>query len=250
MVEQLKRLVDEHGRVKGAELLGVNFRTLAVSIESGKLSRRMREALEQTTETDQGLSGPARDEVDEKEKLAIRLAALEEEVGSLRTLVDEQSEEMQELATRVEQLEQTHDEGGESDQVTESPKPQVISERAGPKQTYASPDVVTLEPQTNEEFGPAAALVDDWRMLRTREYGGKSRVERAKAEERRWELEIAMIEQFGLTLPPETKPLTASDMETHLAWRRETLERVKRERVRTERLRVVRRVVTLGIWWG
>lgn len=249
LVEQLKRLVDEHGRVKAAELLGVNFRTLAASIESGKLSRRMGESVRKYAKAAGSQATPTPHVDDEAQALEKRVADLEEEVGTLQGIVEEQSEEFTRLAARVEQLEQTHDEGRESDQVTEAPKPPVISERAGPKQTHASPDVVTLEPQANEEFGPATALVDEWRLLRTRDCGGKSKVERAKAEERRWDLEVAMIEQFGLTLPPETEPLTASDMETHLEWRRETLRRVRRERTKAERIILLRRIATLGLWW-
>ena len=54
LMERLKELARQRGRVKAAQLLGVNFRTLAASLESGKLSRRMREALEQMAETDEG----------------------------------------------------------------------------------------------------------------------------------------------------------------------------------------------------
>ena len=167
LVEQLKRLVDEHGRVKAAEMLGVNFRTLAASIESGKLSRRMRESVRKYAVGADSQATPTPDVADEAEALKKRVADLGEEVGTLRAIVEQQSVEFTGLAARVEQLEQTRDEGRESDQVTEAPKPSMISERARPKQTHASPGVVTLEPQANEDFGPAAALVEGWRMLRT-----------------------------------------------------------------------------------
>ena len=114
-----------------------------------------------------------------------------------------------------------------------------------------SPLVLTLEPQGGEAkaLGPAVELVKEWRMLRTGEKAAKGRVEQAKAEERRWELEIVLIEEFGLTLPPETKPLNTSDRETHLAWRRKTLQRARGARIRAEWFVLVRRVLTLGLWW-
>ena len=49
-----------------------------------------------------------------------------------------------------------------------------------------------------------------------------------------------MIEEFGLTLPPDTEPLNASDKETHLEWRKQTLRRVREERVRAEGVRLLR----------
>ena len=41
----LQELAQTHGRVQAAELLGVNYRTLARSLESGELSATMRQAL-------------------------------------------------------------------------------------------------------------------------------------------------------------------------------------------------------------
>ncbi len=250
-MEQLEELVRQRGRVKAAELLGVNFRTLAGSIESGKLSRRMKEALEQMVETDDFSDEFADDPVDDSEELEKRVEVLEEEVRSLRQVVDEQEEGTRELAQRVEKLEVAQHE----DERTNSVEGLVFEPKAkapsGTSNRRTEPGVVSLEPLEDEAqaLGPAAALVKEWRMLRTGENAGKGQVERAKVEERRWELEIALIEEFGLTLPPEMTPLNAEDRETHLAWRRETLQRARKERVRAERLRVVRRVLTLGLRW-
>ena len=69
-----------HGRVKAAQLLGVNFRTLAGSIESGKLSRRMREVLGEMAETADSVDESTGDADDDSEELAQRVEALEEEV--------------------------------------------------------------------------------------------------------------------------------------------------------------------------
>ena len=46
-----------------------------------------------------------------------------------------------------------------------------------------------------------------------------------------------MIEEFGLTLPPETEPLQKSRRDTHLGWRKDVLDRAHRERISAERLR-------------
>ena len=112
------------------------------------------------------------------------------------------------------------------------------------------PGVVTLEPLDGEDgaFGEAGELVAEWRELRGGEGRSGSAVERARAEERRWELEVELIAEHGLALPPETEPLHPSRRDDQLRWRRVTLRRVRRERVRAERLRLLRRVLTLGLW--
>ena len=62
------------------------------------------------------------------------------------------------------------------------------------------------------------------------------------------ELEIELIEECELTLPPATSPMHPSERETHLGWRRRTLDDLRRERVRLDLLCRVRRVLTLGMW--
>ena len=252
LLEQLKELARQRGRVKAAQLLGVNFRTLAGSIESGKLSRRMREALQEMAEVDEGLDDTARDAEDDSEELAQRVETLEEEVRSLRHVVDEQEEGTRKLARQLEMLEAGQSRNNRRDPVENVAEGTRENNATCSGSWRVGPVVVTLEPQKDEAqaLGSAAVLVNEWRMLRTRESGAKGQVERAKAEERRWELELALIEEFGLTLPPEVVSLNTTDRETHLAWRRQTLKRVRKSRVRAERLRIVRRVLTLGLWWG
>ena len=111
------------------------------------------------------------------------------------------------------------------------------------------PGVVTLEPLEGKEavLGGAAALVAEWRRLRGDDAQRGSAVERARAEERRWEIEL--IAGHGLALPPETEPLHPSRRDDQLRWRRVTLRRVHGQRVRAERLRLLRRLLTLGLWW-
>ena len=111
--------------------------------------------------------------------------------------------------------------------------------------------VVTLEAHPDEEdaFGPAAPLVAEWRELRTGSKASGGRVERAQVAVRRWGLEIAMLRDFHLTLPPETEPLDASRREDHLRWREDALTEARRELARAKRMRLLRRVLTLGLWW-
>ena len=90
-------------------------------------------------------------------------------------------------------------------------------------------------------------LVVEWRELRKVGKTSGGRVDRAWAPVRRWELEIAMLRDFGLTLPPETEPLDASRREDHLRWRKEAPSEAL---AKARRLRRLRRVLTLGVRWG
>ena len=73
-------------------------------------------------------------------------------------------------------------------------------------------------------------MVSEWRLLRAGAATG-TKVEHARAEERRWKLEVAMIADFGFTLPSEVEPLNESRRDDHLGWRWNAL-RQARKRVR------------------
>ncbi len=76
------------------------------------------------------------------------------------------------------------------------------------------------QPDQAAAFGQAAALVTEWRELRTGVDPAGSRVDRARAAVRRWELELELLRDFRLTLPPETEPLDDARRADHLrcAW--------------------------------
>ena len=62
------------------------------------------------------------------------------------------------------------------------------------------------------------------------------------------ELEITMIDEQDLTLPPEDSPMHPPEKRVHLGWRMRTLDDLWRERSRRELLSRVRRVLTFGLW--
>ena len=61
-------------------------------------------------------------------------------------------------------------------------------------------------------------------------------------------MELAPLEEHGMTLPPETYPLRGFDRNGQLNWRRTALYDTRRARAKRELLRWVRRVLTLGLW--
>ena len=81
----LQELERAHGRKEAAELLGVDRRTLDISLDEGVLSRRMRGALDKALQA--GVGSAAAEQRDRNDKLEDRLDALE-------ALVEEQGKEM------------------------------------------------------------------------------------------------------------------------------------------------------------
>ena len=254
-MDLLDAMVKDRGRVAAAEALGVNYRTMMACYDSRNVSRRMRRALEEFRDA-AGVGDDSGGEVDydgtadEVETLQQMVAELEEEARGLRGLVETQAGQLEELGRRVAAPEGKGRQPGDTDTDGVDGRQQ---DWWPPSRGHGLPDagVVTLEEQPDEEqaFGPAVPLVVEWRALRTGVKALGSRVDRARATVRRWELEVAMLEDFRLTLPPETEPLNASRREDHVRWRQEALAAARRELGKAERVRLLRRIFTLGIWW-
>ncbi len=210
----LRELVREEGRMEAAELLGVNYRTLVRAEESGKISGRMSDALER-------LLGTGDDP--EAERLRERVDALEEGLEQLKEGVEELAtelrgglEEMRALVTEkvnvhVEDENQARRRDGEGTGPLETKSaPPVAGLRAVHlvAERPLDPEVVTDEPAEDdaEVYGAAWPLVHEWRELRAGQpHQGRS-LSWLVIEERLLTLELAMLEDHGLTLPPETQP--------------------------------------------
>ena len=256
LLDLLDALVNDKGKVAAADALGVNYRTMVTCYESRHVSRRMRRALAEFRDK-HGDGGDEQDDEagDVAEKIAAleeRVAAMEEAHGALVETVEAQAKQLTELQRNV-----GGSEDGAEEEKREWSKPDRVDDGDGqrrewrpPRRDHGLPDagVVTLEEQPDEghAFGPAAQLVAEWRSLRTQGETAGSRVDRAWDSVRRWELEIAMLSDYGLTLPPETEPLDGSRREDHLRWRKEALATAL---ARARRLRWLRRVLTLGLRW-
>ncbi len=268
--EELLRWAGEiakaRGRVQAARDVGLNYRTLARALDEQTLSRVVREALLAAHHAESTANAEAAGETGDE--LARRVEAAEAQLGDTLDALERERERADALERRLALLEEQQ--AGEPRTKQPPGKPEPESQAGEPNREQEPdaegsrapapahddpvtrrPGVVTLEPLEGEEavLGGAAALVGEWRHLRSEEARQGSAVDRAHAEERRWELEIELIARYGLALPPETEPLHPSRRDDQLRWRRVTLRRVHGERVRAERLRLLRRVLTLGLWW-
>ena len=256
LLDLLEALVEQRGKVAASKALGVNYRTMMNCYDSRHVSRRMRQALEEFRDAGAAESmagGVEGDDIAEGEIefLEQRVAALEQENSALREIIEAQAEQLAEWERRSGAVVDEKRQRGEADVVDGSE-----GQRKGwwpPGRDHGLPDagVVTLEEQPDEAhaFGLAASLLAEWRRLRQEDDTAGSRVDRARAGVRRWELEITMLDDFHLTLPPETEPLDASRRDDHLRWRQEALASARREMSRAKRVRLLRRTLTLGLWW-
>ena len=256
LLDFLDALVNDRGPTGTAEALGVNYRTVTRCRQSRQVTRRMRQVLQEFRDSqDAGDDGPGvgvsdGDEDGAGESQHDRVAALEQENRELRETVKAQTVELEDLRRQVadlEEQEQLPDEGDVVDGGQGQP-----DEWRPPRRRPGMPDagVVALEEQPDEAhaLGPAAPLVAEWRRVRSAGQASGSRVDRAVASVRRWELEVEMLRDFHLTLPPETDPLDESRRKDHVRWREEALAEARRELGRAKRARLLRRAMTLGLW--
>ena len=249
----LHEMVRDSSRTEAARELGLDPRTVGACMDGGPMSWRVREALERALV--EGSGRPAADRRREHgEELERRVEALERDmqdgaealekaVGALR---DEHARALGKVERRLEKV------GALSGVRDPSSSPHVRENtETGALQRRRYPDVVTVNPEPGDEdvYGAAWPLVDEWRRLRDNHPNKGGTLTWLTAEERIRELEVAMLEEHGLTLPPETEPLRGLWRSSQLNWRRMALRDVRRARSRRELLRWVRRALTLGLWW-
>ena len=192
----LRELVRAEGKMEAAELLGVNYKTLARAEKSGEITGRMGDALER-------LLGTGDDP--EVERLRERMTALE---GGVEALAKELRGGLAEIRAAVAGKDEAQGQGAGQPQAQDG-------EGAGRSETGAAPpvaglrsekrvrlprldpEVVTEGPADDdaEVYGAAWPLVEEWRSLRAgHPRQGKS-------------LSWLTTEERLLTLPPETQAL-------------------------------------------
>ena len=261
---RLMALLDELVRDKGprrvASDLDVDHRTLTSSLESGRLSRRMRSALNQALLS--GAGSPAREQRQRNDELAGRLEIVEGRVdemgkemeeglpavqGEVQALRNDHARDLRRVDSRLAQVEGGGDGSGSGGSATSAPpgKP-LTTTRSLPRRDF--PDLATLEPAADDEdvFGDAWPLIQEWRELRNTHPNKGKGLEWLRQEERLMLVELALLDEHGLTLPPQTFPLRGLHRGDQTRWRRTALEDARRARKRLERLRWPLRMLTGG----
>ena len=256
----LQELVRERGHKGAARVLEIDQRTVAECARTGRLSRRVREALERALQ--EGVGSAAARQRERNDRLEERLQQLESEVEALGK---EARRRLSKVEGSVEALGRDDsgrakttgaghagagpslrgDDEGESGTSgrDRSPPPKSPMRRE-------HPDLVTLEPADDDKevFGEAWPLVVQWRELKESHPNEGKGLEWLVQRERLLEVELALLEEHGMTLPPEKQPLHGLDRSGQVSWRRTALFDTRRARARSELVSKVWRALTLR-WW-
>ena len=251
----LRELVRDKGVMQATQALGVDYKTLTVSLRRGRLSRRMRRVLEKALL--EGGGSPAAEQRERNDELEERLKEMEGRLetqgkdaskgfaavkGEVKTLRDEQAQGFRQVERRLAQLE-----GGSESKHDEA---QSKMARGTTKRTSAPwrkfPDLLTLEPAEGDEevFGDAWSLVVQWRELRTSHPNGGKGLAWLRDEERLLAMELSLLEEHRLTLPPEKQPLRDFARDGQITWRRTALHDTRRALKKRE---ILLRIFTLGL---
>ena len=242
----LDDLVKARGRKGAAEALGVNRRTLAANVDGGKLTAQMREAIDRVL-----LLGDVAVAAREQERfvgLEQRLAALEEKIGAVDKMRAELYESDRAIRKAVHRLSEVEERIGEMEASQVVGDAGQTKERTRSSRERSYHNVVTPDklPDDADVYGDAAEMVGEWRGLRAAHPVTRDRP--LRVEERMLELEIALIDEFKLTLPPETYPWDGLSRAGQVHWRIRALREVRRRRVWQGIWHLTRRVLTLGKW--
>ena len=230
----LRELVREEGRVEAAELLGVAYRTVVRAEESGEITGRMGDAL-----------GTGDDP--EVARLRERVDALE---GGVEALAKELRDGLGEIRAAVAGNTESQGQGQAQDGKPDAPAVAGLRPRKPFTERRLDPEVVTEEAADDdpEVYGDAWPLVEEWRRLRAdHPHQGKS-LSWLTTEERLLVLELAMLEDHGLTQPPEKQPLRGFGRKGQTTHRWKALADTRVALRKRKLLRWVRRVLTLGLW--
>ena len=255
----LRELVRDKGVMKATEALGVDYRTLVGSLKDGRLSRRMRHVLEKALL--EGGGSPAAEQRERNDALEGRLEeweskgeALAKDVskglaavrGDVKALRDEQAQAMRQLERRVAALEGGGDAQAEGEEANAAGGP--AKRRSAPWREY--PNLLTLEPAEGDEevFGDAWPLIVEWRALKNAHPVRGKGFEWLTDHKRLLEMELALLEEHGMTLPPEKQPLRGFDRNGQINWRRTALSGTRRAWFWRWRVRQVLRAVTFRLW--
>ena len=238
----------KEGKLEAAQLLGVNYKTLAAAVDSGVLTPRLSDALEKVLLSREiEAFEKVRERVDEMEG---RVEAVEKQTRGIPGEIEEAVG--REVERRMAQTEEPPVDAKKQTPEAATQDGAVDKGSAPARQLFRkmSPSVITMEPQPGDEevFGDAWPLVDEWRGLRESHPTDGRGLSWLVDEERLRELEIALVGEHGLTMPPDTDPWDSLSRRTQVRWRTQTLERVRRERILAQIRLWVRRILTLGLW--
>ena len=213
-------------------MLELDQRTVAESAKTGQLSRRVRQALERALQEGVGSAAARQRERNEK---------LEERVEALGKGHDALGKEVRRRVAAVEgQVSALRRDGAQGTGAGHAGAGPVQAEADGSERSASGmgrkipprprlrreyPDLVTLEPAEDDKevFGEAWPLILEWRELKATHPNEGKGLSWLRTEERFLALELALLEDHGMTLPPARFPLRGFDRNGQVNWRQTAL---------------------------
>ena len=255
----LHEMVREKGNRGAAEALGLDPRTVASCMKAGRLSWRVREALERGLQSGAG-SAAARQRkrndaleghIEELEgKLRSGLSEVRAAVtGEVKAMLEEQAKSLRRLELRLARLETGKAaQDGIERASSGGPEPDPSKRRYVRPRTY--PQLVTLEAEPDEDlvYGDATPVIVEWRRVRAEFLKTRTTLDRTEVQEPMLEMELAIVGEHELTLPLASFPWDEFDRRDKVWERTQDLKRVRAERERALLRRWLRRAFTFGLW--
>ncbi len=255
LVALLQDLVTRDGREQVARRLEVSERTLRRALSTGQLSKRLTEALERESSGSAEVQlGLLRRQV---KGLESRLAELErssseqargngaeelqQQVEGLQGRLQDVEQQLAQVIAVVTELRESQRPAAHPG-VAESRRPHI------PNRIY--PTLVELEPQPDDDqvYGSQAfALVTEWRQQHAEFTVHWPSVEGYVAEIRMVQLELELISEHELTMPPADLPWQDWQRKRELRQRHARLDEARRKLRRKRIRRFFVRLLTLGL---
>ena len=169
--------------------------------------------------------------------------------GKVAALREEQAKAMRHVERRLVRLEtgRSAQDGIERTSPTGA-EPEPSKRRYVRPRTY--PQLVTQEAEPDEDlvYGDATPAIVEWGKVRAEFLKTGTTLDRTEVQEPMLELEIAIVGEHELTLPPASFPWDEFDRRDQLWERTQDLKRVRAERERALLRRWLRRVLAVGLW--
>ena len=236
----LQDLVEREGRTEVAERLGVSERTVRRAFASPQLSPFMTECLQR--EWDKATEAQEQVIVQEPASLPEQLRKLARRLAELEEIADAQLDELWEVGHDLRQIRDAY-----------APEP-VLGTVGGlapdGKQRRTIPGLVTVEPlpDDGDVFGEALPVVAEWRRTLRALDDPADTLAWIGMTERLLRLEIQLIDDRQLILPPADGPWDDVRRDNELQLRQHRLWQLRVQRAWTEPLHWTARLVTLGRW--
>lgn len=238
LIEAVRRLAAEQGKVEAADLLGINYRTLKAALEAKRLSPRVREAAESFfEESNQASSVDAEHSSADSEQ---RMVALELRVNDL-------SDQLLMLQQAVAALRARPPDRTPSQR--RSDRPERVGEVPTRVPTRGFTAVVPAEAEPGEAWPkPLKRLVEQWREAKLDRATARHTLAWLRADRRMLELELQLAGEHQLTLPPADDPWASARRRRELRLRRTALHDTRVRLFWTRPLHLLMRTLTLSLW--